>query len=564
MNRFWHAASFTDFWRRANIYWRDFMQRVFFYPVYFRLRQWPPAASLLCATVFVFLVTWALHAYQWFWLRGSFSISTPDVLFWSVFGALVAVNTLYDSKKAKKRAALSRGGSFRQIALHTLCIMGTFSVICLLWSIWISTSISEWVSLWGVPAPTWKDIAILVPALLGGIALAAWGAIAARREEPAGSPAGAPVGAGEKPFFVAAARTSAPILALLIISQPIIYNKFAPRLTALVQELRTEKLSRQDVALLDRGYYENLTRIDRFNSQLWQIYNERANVQPETAKNAPEQPANAAYPEWRNTRARGDFLGSELKPGLTASLKDGSEFHTNRWGMRDKEYELKPPPGTCRIALLGGSPEMNAGVLDAQLWEAVLEERLNRENPRKDISRYEILNLSVPRYTAPQRLSEFEMKGLKFEPDVVFYVAHPTDRNRATGMLAGAVSEGTEIPYDFLKEVLRKAGVEKGADLREAKRRLRPYANDIIAGTYQQVVQLCRAHSIIPVYILLPMPVEAGDEEIPDHLGLAIEAGFKVLSLVDTFHGCDPVSVRVGPYNLHGNAKCHQLTSDRM
>jgi D-alanyl-lipoteichoic acid acyltransferase DltB (MBOAT superfamily) len=563
MNRFWHADSFTDFWRRANIYWRDFMQRVVFYPVYFRLRHWPATASLLCATVVVFLVTWALHAYQWFWLRGSFSISTPDVLFWSVFGALVAVNTLYDSRSAKKGATRSGGGSFGQIALHTLRIVGVFCVICLLWSIWISTSISEWVSLWAVPGPTWKDVSILAPAFLGGIALAAWGAIAARREEPAGSPAGAAVGAGEKSFFVAAARTSAPILALLIISQPIIYNKLAPRLTALVQELRTEKLSRQDVALLDRGYYENLTRIDRFNSQLWQIYNQRANVQPEEANNAPEQANNQPFPESGQLIQRRDFLGSELKPGLTTS-RSGAEFHTNHWGMRDKEYEMKPPPGTCRIALLGGSPEMNPGVLDAQLWEAVLEERLNRENDRKSVTRYEILNFAVTRYTALQRLTAFETKALKFEPNIVFYIAHPTDRNRATAALAGAISAGTEIPYDYLKQVLRKAGVEKGAELREAKRRLQPYDNDIVSGTYQRIVQLCRERSIVPVYILLPMLGDLGGEEIPDHLRLARDAGFKVINLVDMFEKHDRVSLRLTPYNFHGNARYHQLTADRL
>src|SRR5207244_6474412 len=68
MNRYWHADSFSDFWRRANIYWRDFIQRVVFYPVYFRLRHWPATASLLFATVVVFLITWAFILYQWFCL----------------------------------------------------------------------------------------------------------------------------------------------------------------------------------------------------------------------------------------------------------------------------------------------------------------------------------------------------------------------------------------------------------------------------------------------------------------------------------------------------------------
>ena len=34
------ASSFTDLWRRINIYWKDFMIKVFYYPTYFRIRQW--------------------------------------------------------------------------------------------------------------------------------------------------------------------------------------------------------------------------------------------------------------------------------------------------------------------------------------------------------------------------------------------------------------------------------------------------------------------------------------------------------------------------------------------
>src|SRR5207244_6557583 len=47
MTRYCLAESFTDFWRRATISWRDFMQRVVFYPIYFRLRHWPATARLL-------------------------------------------------------------------------------------------------------------------------------------------------------------------------------------------------------------------------------------------------------------------------------------------------------------------------------------------------------------------------------------------------------------------------------------------------------------------------------------------------------------------------------------
>ena len=36
------ASSFNDYWRRINIYWKDFMMKLFFYPVYMKTRNWGP------------------------------------------------------------------------------------------------------------------------------------------------------------------------------------------------------------------------------------------------------------------------------------------------------------------------------------------------------------------------------------------------------------------------------------------------------------------------------------------------------------------------------------------
>ena len=69
------ATGFTDYWRRINIYWKDFMIRLFFNPVVFRLKRWPQPAALAVGTVTVFLATWCVHAYQSFWLRGSWGFS---------------------------------------------------------------------------------------------------------------------------------------------------------------------------------------------------------------------------------------------------------------------------------------------------------------------------------------------------------------------------------------------------------------------------------------------------------------------------------------------------------
>jgi len=85
------ATGFTDYWRRINIYWKDFMMKIFFYPVYFRIKGWGPVVALVVSTLVVFVLTWLLHAVQWFWLRGSFLWAANDVLFWSILAALVVV-----------------------------------------------------------------------------------------------------------------------------------------------------------------------------------------------------------------------------------------------------------------------------------------------------------------------------------------------------------------------------------------------------------------------------------------------------------------------------------------
>ena len=86
------ASSFTDYWRRINIYWKDFMMKVFYYPTYFRVKKIGNTQALILATVAVFVATTVLHSYQWFWLRGDWSLTALDGLLWSILAILVIAN----------------------------------------------------------------------------------------------------------------------------------------------------------------------------------------------------------------------------------------------------------------------------------------------------------------------------------------------------------------------------------------------------------------------------------------------------------------------------------------
>ena len=139
------SRSLTDFWRRINIYWKDFMVKVVYFPVYFRLRKSGDVRAQVIATMAVFLVTWFTHTYQWFWLRGEFAMTWPDTLFWGILGALVTVNLLLERRRPAR--AVAAAPARWKAWLEPLKVGGTFCLIVTLWSLWNSPSVGEWVDL---------------------------------------------------------------------------------------------------------------------------------------------------------------------------------------------------------------------------------------------------------------------------------------------------------------------------------------------------------------------------------------------------------------------------------
>jgi D-alanyl-lipoteichoic acid acyltransferase DltB (MBOAT superfamily) len=143
-NKYFLASGMTDLWRRINIYWKDFMQKMVFYPAYFRLKRYGEKTALVLGTLLVFAVTWALHGYQWFWLLGEFPISQTDVLFWSILALLMVATTLWEASHGRRRTLKKPKwtlATFVPVALKTVL---TFTVMCVLWSVWTSPSIADW------------------------------------------------------------------------------------------------------------------------------------------------------------------------------------------------------------------------------------------------------------------------------------------------------------------------------------------------------------------------------------------------------------------------------------
>ena len=555
------ASSFTDFWRRINIYWKDFMMKLVYYPSFFRLRRFGGTVALIGATLIVFVITWLLHSYQWFWLRGDFPIETPDLLFWGILGVLVIINALREARRGRDRSLGTRKWS-ASLAIRTVA---TFTTICILWSLWSAESIGEWFAMWTAATRVRAiDAVVLIALIAFGLAIGGrtWAPPALARREAL-------------PWYRRSGTlTTAALLVLVALSQPNLYSSAAPQVASFVSTIQRPGLNARDEAVRHKGYYEKLDNVNRLSSQLWDVVAEK--------------------PEWwvglsatEAYRTRSDFLAGELTPSTSITYLR-QPLQTNRWGMRDRDYERAKPRGTFRIAVLGPSHVMGSAVADGEPFEARLEALLNEAAGDSAASRYEVLNFGVPAYSLVQQMALLEDRVLDFSPDMVIVTAEPRLDLPIADHLKAMIGQNVAIPYPGLQEILTRIGVgdqtaaavpipsatlralatKLGVDNRvpgaETLVRLRLGSDEIIAWTLGRIAEQSRAHGAKPVLLALdnvrPQPARRHPAIAP-----ARAAGFLVLDFLDVYgSGSGVTAFQVEPWDEHPNPRGHQIIAERL
>ena len=537
------SSSINDFWRRINIYWKDYMLKFFYMPAFFKLRRGGEERALILSTLFVVLVTWALHSWQWFWLRGSFPVRWQDGVFWTVLGACMILNTLYENRTAGARGRRARTWTARNFAGQSLRILATYSFVCVLWSLWTCGSLASWLammSMSGSGATALQTTMGTVATLAGALLLVVGIEFLAGKNH-----------ASALLTTRNGALTALGLLGLLALGHPAVYSRLGTRMSEAVQSLRVAKLNRLDAASLQRGYYEDLLDVDRFNAELWRVY-----------KSKP-----AGWLQLHETialRRTDDFLLTELAPSQETPYK-GAVLRTNEWGMRDRDYSVEKPEGTHRTALLGASYVMGSGVDNDQTFEALLEERLSAEGPGAPERTYEILNFAVGGYSPLQRLWMLEHRAPRFDPDMTLYVAHENETSRLVLHLAAAQDLGHPPPSEELRAIWDEAGVTDDMDEDDVVAALTPYEREILGWTYRRIADVSRGRGMTPVWVLLPtLEMHGTLEDIAWMLDLARAAGFEVVDLFGVYDGHDIFSIRVAPWDYHLNADGHALIAARL
>jgi hypothetical protein len=542
------SNSFTDFWRRINIYWKEFMQKLFFNPAYFALKNRLGAGpALVAATTLTFALTWALHSYQWFWIRGAFPLRAQDVVFWGVLGAMVLANMLYEERRGRVRSLRGRHRTLRADVILGLRTAAMFAMIASAWSLWTAGSVEEWRLLVAhLLQPTFHEAAWIAASL----ALLGVAAVAIDR-----SPLGRPAAlrrretAGAGPFWrfglVVAGASS---LLLWVGAHPLRFE-FEPVLADGIHRLRSsDKLNRRDAELLARGYYEDVTDVVRFNTQLAELYAEMPpdwNATPHILQTPDE------YPPYR------------LRPSAHVTFRR-EPLSTNRWGMRDRAYERVKAPGTLRVAVLGDSHSFGSGVRDQETYENLVEDRLNREDARD--RRYEILNFSVGGYGPLSRLAVLESQVFSFDPDLVLYVG-VDDFAWIVNEVGYALEKGFTIPYPRVAETVHASGIEGRLPRIVAERRLAPHARELLAWVYGEFVARARERGVRPVATFIPQPeaMPGAPRLIAEQMEIAERAGFTVLDVSAAYGGVDALeTLWVARWDRHPNAQGHRMLADAL
>jgi D-alanyl-lipoteichoic acid acyltransferase DltB (MBOAT superfamily) len=533
-HRYFLASSFTDYWRRVNIYWKDFILHVFYFPAYFRLKDRGATFAVVVATLFSFAVTWLLHAYQTWWLTGKTSFSWPDTLFWFALALLVLVNSLWELKRGRQRRLWGQydlAGTLR-LALRTA---GTFACIAVLWSLWSSQSVGDWLRLWmhaDGRTVFWGSVTLLFVAAAAIVVEVLLAPALDDSSERSLTPA----------FWL---RGAAYICAL-----PIIYAAgFEPvqlRCPPRAQPYLVA-LSQPESPLgggADRGYYEAILNA-----------------------------ANSRQPGYTMVRPVKDLRIRELVPSNSFELA-GATVTTNRWGMRDQEYELAKSPKTMRMALLGSSNTMGFGVDKRLTWETLLEDRLNREaRANDDKAGVEIMNFATMGYSPLSQVMVVEKQAARFKPDIVLFVAHLLDASWIPNDLIACEQQGIPIPFDYLRDVLDEANVDGRTNTVIAQSRLKPYEPVLLDWTYKRLAEECKAIGAVPVAILMQLPWEASDlrrmlvnqdERSRAQLSELERAGFIVVDMSATFNGMARSELILNKADRHCNPYANRIIAEQL
>ncbi|MFM2017116.1 MAG: hypothetical protein RL007_772 [Bacteroidota bacterium] len=541
-NNFFLIPNLSEIWRRINIYWREFIIKVFYYPIWFRLRKIKHINTFVLAGLITFFITWQMHSWQWFWVLGKYPFTAIDFMYWLILGTAVTFSNYRESKKGPAREKDSKQDTWIASLRYGIGCVMIFLFMSTLWSLWNSPDFNSWMYTLrkglNVEVTEYSGVVLIIAGVIFmvGIIHNLNRKLKIDIDKPLNFSA----------TFILCMVFALPLIA---IQHTAVQNVLPENFRIAIQDLSRASLNQQDKENAEQGYYEQLLE-DPTKNNPWEVRinseAKRENVQSIII------PVN-------------NILQRKFKPNSTAK-EESFTLTTNSWGMRDREYALNKSKGTYRIALLGGSYEMGSGVNDGKNYESLLETYLNELLIKNDsIERIEILNFSLGGYHLPQQVWLMQNEVVKYNPDAVIYVAHSEDERRLNGFLASSIQNGVPLSFPYLTHIREKSGAEQSLSRNEIKDRLSTYSDSIFIWGYQSIVENCISKNISAIWLYLPA---TADNVVPAERShqqkMAEGAGFRTIVIEDPYRDVSIHEIQLSENDSHPNENGHALIASKI
>lgn len=523
------AASPNDFWRRINIYWKDFMLKVVYTPSYFRLRRYGNLFAIVAATIVVFAVTWFLHSYQYFWLQAEWQIaSRRNVLFWGIFAVLVLGATLWETRPGRRRRPrTARGWSLKR----GVTTMLTFLAIASLWSLWNAETGGTWLLMWAQATKgSVTDVAVIAGLIVTFVLLAGFGWGAATLETPQTDREALPA------LATRGTRRAAVLCGLIVIGAPALWRALPAQYADLGDHLHGRGEAPAGFALVQRAYYQALTKDDNRTAVPWV-------TRPDYSH------------EWAVFGPQKDFLQREYPRSASLTFR-GQTLTTNQWGFRGHEYSLAKPPGTWRVEIYGPSDLMGWGVGDREVFSTPLENMLDSAAHAHGL-RAEVLNFSVPGTSLAQEVALLQDRGLKFQPDLVLLSVHPYELWSLEETFHAVQMFKWTIPDTGLARLAGSVGLD--ADGRGSPAALRLIEAPVEERAFRWAEQLTAGTGAKVAVLVVRMPDLPGDFNLGTVRQAITASGLPALDCTGIWNGKVLRSYRVSHQDSHPNPAGHLL-----
>jgi tetratricopeptide (TPR) repeat protein/lysophospholipase L1-like esterase len=216
-------------------------------------------------------------------------------------------------------------------------------------------------------------------------------------------------------------------------------------------------------------------------------------------------------------RSANPVLGYELKPDFRSNRSKDvrAHFDTNSFGQRDIERTLAKPPGVRRVILLGDSIVEGHGLEETDWTISRQLESLLSEGT-------EVLNFGISGYCTRAEVELLEVKGLRFNPDVVILLFVPNDFdnfNPETHGLEGVFPRPWIVKQLFLRSHLfRILAIQLnlfhfGMETDPARFNKQAIGDNNVVTGLARLSELAREHGFQPLVAVWP---EFSDTEVKD------------------------------------------------